>query len=340
MNTSAAPDAHVFLSHLGKPLETVDGAVFAFADHPDFELPEHSPIGGIFFKKLGFSITFCPPDFYHMNVMLANDLPIITNVQFYSGDEQYHHSRYAHPLPFGLTFDDDRAAVLARLGEPAWQYPFVAPFELERFDLLDRWIVIRYADNMSRISAIQIGLKAKKPKASVLPKIEQPDITTLQSLLESEWTQVAQHPAFEDIDLSEFAEVSPGESCPHEVDAVATHGVELYFRQSNTTDEPCSVLTGGRYIRQGLWGSVGFDGALPKGIRFEDGPEMLVKKVGSYPQAGTADFLSGYFVWRLPEYVLHVNFSVMEQRINRVQISVPAYFAPAILASPALTPPA
>lgn len=339
MPTSPAPSAGLFLSHLGLPLETIAQAVFDHADEPDFSLPSHSPIGGIFFKRAGFSITFCPPDFYHANDMLAGQPPIVTNVQLYAGDGEYRHARYADALPFGLSFEDGRESVIGKLGQAAWRHPFVEPFELERFDLLDRWMLVKYADNMSRISVIQIGLKHKKPKPTVLPKILQPGIAALESMFGKEWREAASHPAFQGIDLSGFGDESAGGECPHEVDALQTHGVELYFRPSKTSDTPCSVLTGARYIRKGVYWSAGFDGALPRGIRFEDAPEVFLARIGRLPDTGKADTLTGHYIWKLPEYLLQIGFSVMEQRINRVYVAAHSYYSTALLEAPVLAHP-
>ena len=339
MNSSLPVDVALFLSHLGLPLETIDKSVFSHADSPDFSLPDHSPLGAVLFKKLGFSLTFCPPDFYHMDEALANHPPIISNIQIYSGDSEYQHARYAGALPFGLAFENDRRTVIDKLGQPAWQYPFAGPIQLARFDFPGRWILVKYADGIDRISMIEVGLKPRKPRASVLPKIEQPDIHTLHSCFEKEWTEVSRYPGFAEIDLSELAGLPPGEECSNEVDALQTHGVELYFRQSKKTREPASVLTGARYIRRGVYWSRGFDGTLPKDIRFEDTPEVFLKKVGSYPVTGKADVLTGYFIWHLPEYLLQIGFSVMEQRINRVYIAAHSYYSESLLESPKLELP-
>ncbi len=71
--------------------------------------------------------------------------------------------------------------------------------------------------------------------------------------------------------------------------------------------------------------SVGFDGELPQGLQFSDRPEDVVRKVGSYPVTGKADVLTGYFVWKLPEFMLHVGFSVVEQRVNRIRVAAHPY---------------
>ena len=219
-------------------------------------------------------------------------------------------------------------AVIAKLGNPAWQFPFVEPFNLQRFDLLDRWIVVQYAADTSKLTAIQVGLKPRKPKKSVLPGILQPDVQAITAQFLHEWPDVAADPAFTGVDFSEFGSAAPTGDCPHELDALATHGVELYFRKSEATEQLYGVLTSARYIRRGLYWSSGFDGKLPHDIRFEDKPEALIDRVGRYPEAGKADFLTGYYVWRMQEYVLQVGFSVMEQRVNRIYICENTYCVP------------
>jgi len=60
-------------------------------------------------------------------------------------------------------------------------------------------------------------------------------------------------------------------------------------------------------------------------LTFDDTPEAAVKKVGAFPVTGSADELDGYYVWNLPEYLLHVAFSVMEQRC------IGSYCGPSVL---------
>jgi hypothetical protein len=331
--------ADLFISNLGNSIESMDKSIFTSAQQPDFSLPDHSPIGGIFFKKLGFSITFCPPDFYHCDVKLAGQSAILTNVQIYSGDEAYDHARYPHALPHGIAFTDNRDALLAKLGPAKWSFPFVTPIKLERWDFADHWLNVEYAADGEGLRMIQIGLQPKPPVASVLPKILQPNIATLQQLFELPWQQVALQPSLLAADFSDLKAAPAGDEEFHEVDELKTLGLELYFRPTAKAGESGHILTGARYIRKGVYFSVGFDGELPKGLQFSDRPEDLVRKVGSYPVTGKADVLTGYFVWKLPEYMLHVGFSVMEQRVNRIRVAAHPYYSKELLESPKLAAP-
>lgn len=340
MNPKTPPDVDLFLSHLGKSLGSINRSAFTYAKQPDFTLPEHSPIGGIFFIKLGFSITFCPPEFYHIDDALAGQDPIITNIQIYSGDEEHGHVRYVKSLPFNLSFDDSRQSLNKKLGAPIWQFPFVPPFKLERWNLGDKWLLVEYSADMSTIKMIQIGLVPKKPKLSILPKIVQPDVQALLSTFGKEPKAVLAHPGYAGIDISGVPKASIHDGRSHEIDALETHGVELYFRSSkNQHQTGKNILSGARYIRKGVNWSAGFDGHLPQGLRFEDTPEVAVRKIGSLPITGKADVLTGYFVWKLPKYLLQVGFSVMEQRINRIFIAAHPYYAESLIESPLLVHP-
>lgn len=341
MTTSKpAPDASILLEHLGQAIESLDPSILAQADDPNYTLPDHSPIGGVFFTRYGISLTICPPDFYHVNDRLTGMPPILTNVQLYAGDQEYSHDRYTGPLPFGLAFEDDHAAVVAKLGEPSWRFPLVSPVRLARFDLIDRWLLVVYGTGPTPISMFQIGLKPKRGPATVLPKILQPDIRALESMLTQPWRTVAAHPDFAGTELTEFLDTPGNEDCPHEVDALPTHGLELYFRPSRTLPDAAPVLSGARYIRKGVHQSVGFDGELPCGLRFSDTLETAFARIGSWPVTGRADALSGYYIWRLPDYLLQVGFSVMEQRINRIYLSAHGYYSQSLLDSPLLEQPA
>jgi hypothetical protein len=337
MSLKSIPTADIFLEHLGKPIEAIPDDVFAHANKRDFSLPDHSPIGGIFFTSIGFSVAFCAPDFYQVDDKLALSPAIITNVQFYNGDPYYQQARYESALPFGIAFTDSRADLLKKLGAPKWRFPFVDPIKLERWDFEDRWLVVRYTDDMSAVRQVQVGLKPQKPAETVLPKILQPDIHTVQSQFGHKWDAVATHAEFTGMDFSELADVDDGDAC--EVDELKTHGIELYFRPSKKKDESFHIFSGCRYIRKGLMFSAGFDGELPKGLRFDDTPDVAVKKVGAFPVTGNADELTGYYVWKLPEYLLHVGYSVLEQRVNRIYVASHPYYAPELLESPLLKSP-
>lgn len=335
-----APNADFFIARLGQALTTVPAEVFEFATKPDFNLPAHSPIGGIFFKQLGFSITFCPREFYHGKIDTTNDAPIITNIQIYSGAPEFNHQAYTGTLPLGISFRQNRESLWKTLGASSWAFPFVEPLTLERWDFADYWLLVAYADDMASIKMIQIGLHAQKAAATVLPKIMQPDIATLQSWFGQPWQQISAMPLLQDCDFSDLAHIDKDDQDSHEVSALETHGLELYFRPSLASGEDFYVFTGARYLRKGLHFSSGFDGALPKGLLFSDTLTTLLHKVGSYPVTGSANILSGYYVWQLPEYLLQVGFSVMEQRINRIRVAAHPYYSQDFVTSPLLRHPA
>ncbi|MHA6863332.1 hypothetical protein [Ralstonia pseudosolanacearum] len=340
MMNHSTPTADLFIAHLGRSYEDLDKSVWQYARNPDFDLPEHSPIGGVFFERYGFSITICPPDFYHGDDSLKFSPAVITNVQLYSGDEYYNHERYPGALPHGLDFDDNRDTLLRKLGPSAWTFPFVPSLTLERWDFDNHWIVVVYAKQMASIRMMQVGLKRNPPRPSVLPKVLEPDIHTLQSLFRREWPDVASQPSMHGIDFSPLKEAASHDDSSIRLDELPTRGVELYFHPSQEeSTHGKRILSGARYFRRGVHSSVGFDGAMPCGLTFSTPLEDLVSKVGSYPLAGQADSLTGHYAWKLPDFLLHVSFSVMEQWITRIRIAVPPYYVASYLEKPRLRVP-
>ena len=340
MTNDPTPTADLFIQHLGRSIDGIDKSVWRHADNPSVELPEHSPIGGVFFKQLGFSITICPPDFYHGDDALTSSPAIITNVQLYSGDEYYNHVRYPGALPHGLAFDDNRDTLLKKLGPSAWSFPLVPSLTLERWDFADHWIVVVYAKQMASIRMMQVGLKRNPPRPSVLPKVLQPDFHTLQALFRKEWLEVARDPSMDGVDFSPLKEEVSDDDSSIRLDELPTRGVELYFHRSQElSTQGKRVLSGARYFRKGVHSSAGFDGEMPCGITFASPLESLVSAVGTYPIAGQADSLTGHYVWKLPEYLLHVSFSVMEQWVTRIRVALPPYYNPSYLEKPRLRVP-
>lgn len=334
------PTADFFIAHLGSPLDSIDPSVFQYAYRPSFELPEHSPIGGVFFERLGFSITMCPPDFYHGDHSLKSASAIVTNVQIYSGDEHFNHDRYTGQLPHGICFEDTHESLIQKLGPSAWTFPFVPPFTLERWDFEEYWIVVVYAKSMASIRMLQVGLKRAAVQSKAPISVLQPDIDTLQELFLKRWTDVAQHPNMQGIDFSSLNHVTETETESHRLDELRTHGVELYFHASQeaaSKDE--RILSSARYFRKGIHFSIGFDGKMPYGLTFATPLELLASAVGSYPLAGQADTLTGHYAWKLPENLLLVSFSVMEQWISRIRVALPPYYEAAYLEKPRLRSP-
>ncbi|MGA4049839.1 hypothetical protein ACI2VF_25150 [Ralstonia nicotianae] len=45
MTNHSIPTADLFIAHLGRSYEDIDKSVWRYARNPDFDLPEHSPIG-------------------------------------------------------------------------------------------------------------------------------------------------------------------------------------------------------------------------------------------------------------------------------------------------------
>ena len=95
------------------------------------------------------------------------------------------------------------------------------------------------------------------------------------------------------------------------LDEIKRYGVELYFRPHRYSPKDI-ILIGAGFLRKGLLDSKGFDGELPYGLRFEDRLETVMYKIDRHPDAERADALNGYYIWKLPEFLLHVEFSVRE----------------------------
>jgi hypothetical protein len=273
--------------------------------------------------------------------VLQGKPPVLTSVFYYSGDPYYHHARFAGTLPHGLTWSDSRQDVRKKLGPPQWQFPNgKQTAQIERWDIAATsaaygadpyWLLVFYTQDNSAIQLMQLGWA---PRVETVDQADESDRViqcyAILPLLHQPWSASAVRAAFQDFDLQAALDACGG-GCA-EVDAIVDHGVELYFDPPSDRDRQDTAadvyrFSGIRMVRTGDMGSrFGFRGTLPYGLEFADRPEQVITKVGMTPTAGDADEFSGYYAWKLPDYLLHVMFSVQEQRSDRVTVIAHGYY--------------
>lgn len=118
--------------------------------------------------KLGVSyMATRPSDKSKMPPGLPQKAVLITEVSFYTtGVEEYvrglgtkvQYLAYTGPLPKGLAFTDDRAAVHVKLGAPSTQNGAVEWWD---YPELERRVLVRYDPSTSRVTEVMWGMPAK-----------------------------------------------------------------------------------------------------------------------------------------------------------------------------------
>lgn len=296
------------------------------------------------FKELGLRFVFGDEAFYRgSSETLHHKALVLTNLLYYSGDDYYNHDRFDGPLPYELTWVDTREQVWKKLGAPNWQFAQANENAVvERWDFsLDtdqaHWVLVFYVEDEQSIKLIQLGWAPQRvqPEPTLVDKRKPPlRFEALAPLLHKPWNAPAVHQQLAALPIQAAIDEC-GKDCA-EVDAVIEDGIELYFDEANMQDRKDADgevfrFTGLRFFRYGDSGSRGFKGQLPSGLKFADRPEQVIAKVGVPPTAGDADEFSGYYVWNLPDYLLHVMFSVQEQRVDRVTVIAHGYYEPDLL---------
>ena len=98
-----------------------------------------------------------------------------------------------------------------------------------------------------------------------------------------------------------------------------SHGLSLYFRDG--ADVGTTVLAGYRVNRAGDMDSAGYPGPLPFGLAFSTRLEDIIPRVGRDPDAHGVAEDTGYFLWNLPGFRLHVLYSLIDWQVYRVTCS-------------------
>ena len=304
-------------------------------EYPD----RHQYFDYLSLEDKGIRLVFGDEAFYRANGRPFLLIPLVlTSVCFYGGDEYYHHARFTGALPHGLVWEDSRQNAWKKLGQPQWQYKqSVPPMVVDRWDFKGEddknyWLLVFYSENESAIRHLQLGwAPAPQPARETVGNTSKETITfaAIAPLLHKPWNTPTVRERFAAFAV-EKAISECDEGCA-EVDAVVHDGIELYFdppSEKDAKDGEGNVyrFSGLRMFRFGDSGSKGYKGTLPNGLVFADKPEVVIAKVGSAPVASELDEFSGYFVWNLPDYLLHVMFSVQEQRIDRVTVIAHGYY--------------
>ncbi|NDV73505.1 hypothetical protein [Burkholderia cenocepacia] len=320
---------------LGHPIDVATkalGVMSSQGSNPAFEF-EDEWIGYSFFRPQGFALSFCDGAFYRDDETTLGDEKILTTVLFYNDESYYHHKDYQGNLPLGIVFSDDHAAVVARLGVPCWKFAAHGRAICARWDVGGYWVLVFYSATGPGIKHVQIGWNPPAPNPPTPLRVKlhgHPDFDVARSFFRRPVSDAELTDALRGFQLSEVTSAKPDDWYV-QVDSTTDKGVELFFDQPRAPDPPGDFLFSGvKYFRRGIFGSPGFAGRLPHGIEFSFKPEKLLQLLGN-PLTGSANERSGYYVWNFEDYLLHVMFSVQEQRVDRVTVMLHPYHSESFL---------
>ena len=239
---------------------------------------------------------------------------LLTQVYFYSDFEGI--DAYTGELPYGLSLDDDRDTVREKL----------AAFEASRHSgLNDTWdvdgyrLAITFDDD--ELAVARIACLALPAPVRPMREVEPPALARLlasfgdalkpaavKAVWPTGWDDESLGLAMDDGDL----------------DLTDSYGVTLKYGKKSGQ----YVLSTIALHRNGDMAAAGWTGELPSGLDFEDSPDALLRKMQVPPDHHVDDELAGLAVWVLPEYVLHVLYSNLHNRLQRVSLIAPGRWRP------------
>lgn len=234
---------------------------------------------------------------------------LLTQAYFYSGFD--HVRPFTGTLPHALAFGDSRDTARSKL----------AAFESSRHSYLnDTWDVdgyrlsVTYADDGSSIDRmacrmLAVPLPRRHPESY-------PDVTALPHSFGTLLASPDFLALWPDAITKDDYQAARHEG---EIDLTETHGASLAFIPSGAGPVFRSITLHRNRDRE----SVGWGGALPNGLTFDDSPETLFTKIASLPVQQSDSPLTGHAVWHFDDYTLHVLYSNVDNRLLRVKLIAP-----------------
>ncbi len=252
---------------------------------------------------------------------------LLTQLYFYG--DTLNTKPFPYPLPFGLTFSDDRNDVHSKLSKfdekrrtyirDAWQLP-------------DFNMTIAYQSDSGKLESV---LCYKPPIPWPLSKNERemlapftPD--ALVSLFGLRWSTRELRTHLESLD---YASALPNVRSEHSADLRMTHGVEFSFApgvQVPVSDPqfPNSLsLASVTYYGPRVYDAREWVGPMPLNLSFNDSQSQIEAKLGRKPdERGDFDRV-GFAIWHLDSFSLRAEYSNIENHLLRATIMAPGFWA-------------
>ena len=246
---------------------------------------------------------------------------VLSSVTFYGEHEGV--LPYQGELPYGLTLEDSRAVVQEKLSVLGTK---PRSHRRDVWDLPDYRIVVEHVPDRDIIGSVLFRL----PLAPWPPLDEPPpalsSVKEILDLFGLAWYAPPMQEAFFPLGLDTCG---PDIVRHQHADLRETHGIVLYFLRNpdEAPDSPIrntgAALTGVRFFRARFRDARGWAGELPFGLSFDEAYPAFEEKIGRAPDSGRDESLSGYAVWRFPEFTLHLVYDNVDNVIFSVSLYRP-----------------
>jgi hypothetical protein len=254
---------------------------------------------------------------------LRGSSPLVLNsVCFYGHHEGVR--PHAGDFPFGILLGDSRATVRAKLARLE-----VGP----RVHIRDVWdppkyrIVVEHNANSGGLDSVLVKLRLEPwPPLKEHPPPKLPTIDEIVATFGQAWHSPDMRRVFFPLGLDACG---PDIATHHYADLRRKRGLELYFFSDPTRgdDNPIkdkgAIFSAVKFYRARYQDARAWLGPLPCGLEFDISYPEIVRRVGRAPERGNDGPLSGYALWHLPGFTLHVHYHNVDNVILCVTLFQP-----------------
>jgi hypothetical protein len=266
-----------------------------------------------------------------LDMAMRRQGPLLLTQLYFYGDTPKTRP-FPYPLPFGLSFADDRAAVRRKLA---------AYDHLRRSYVRDAWrlpdfnLTIAYRRDDGRLESVLCYLPyspwpTPAGEAELVASFT-PDAFCV--LFGARWSSALLRSRLAPLG---YAEALPDARSEHNADLRMSYGIEFGFapgRQVPASDPEfpeALALASITYYGPRVYDAHEWVGPMPLGLSFDDSQTRIVERVGREPDQRRDFDQNGYVIWHFERYSLRAEYSNIENHLVRATIMAPGYWTATI----------
>jgi hypothetical protein len=252
---------------------------------------------------------------------------LLTQLYFYGDTPKT--QPFPYPLPFDLTFADNRATVHRKL---------VANDTLRRSYIRDAWrlpafdLTIAYRESDGVLESVLCSVPytpwpARDQEAEVVASFT-PEALCL--LFGARWSSMLLRTRLEPLG---YSSALPEVRSEHSADLRMSYGIDFGFApgaQVPGSDEEFPdvlALASVTYYGPRVYDAHTWLGPMPLNLSFDDSQAGIVERVGRAPDERRDFDRNGFVIWHFEPYSLRAEYSNIENRLLRATIMAPGYWA-------------
>lgn len=236
---------------------------------------------------------------------------------------------FPYPLPFGLSFEDDRAAVRRKLSihEPLRRSYLRDSWPLPAFDL-----TVAYQADSGLVESVlcQVPYTPWPVPEGLTERLAGFTPEALAEHFGMRWSSAGLREFLAPLG---FQAALPDVRAESTADLRLSYGIEFGFapgRQVATSDPKfpgALALATVTYYARRVLDALEWVGPMPFGLAFTDSQAGLAAKLGRPPDVREDEDRTGFVVWHFQRFSLQVEHSTIENRLMRVTLMAPGYWA-------------